>query len=112
MKKLLVVIATLFTLMSSVSAFAAELNDADIKRIEKEVSSMAEFMKLSASEEKKITDLKKELTLENRAAVAEYGRGTKDYKKARRKAMKAYQGELFKIITKQEMKEWRQAKAG
>ena len=112
MKRFLLSIITIFSIISASSSFAAELNEKDIKRIENEVSSMKDFMDLSPAEAKTITELKKELTLSNREAVAKHGRGTSEFKQARKTAMKNYQGELFQIITKQELKEWRQAKAG
>ncbi|MGF1735984.1 hypothetical protein [Photobacterium satsumensis] len=112
MKRLLITIFALLSFITTSSSFAAELTEADIKRIENEVGSMADFMKLSPAEEKTITELKKELTLSNRDAVALYGRGSSEFKQARKKAMKSYQGELYQIITKKELQEWRQAKAG
>lgn len=112
MKRFLLSIITIFSIISASSSFAAELNEKDIKRIENEVSSMTDFMDLSPAEAKTITELKKELTISNREAVAKFGRGTSEFKQARKTAMKSYQGELFEIITKEELKEWRQAKAG
>ncbi|MGR5063497.1 hypothetical protein [Photobacterium sp. DNB22_13_2] len=112
MKRFLLPIIAVLSIITTSSSFAAELNDADIKRIKTEVSSMADFMGLNPVEVKTITELKKELTLNNREAVAKYGRGSSEFKQARKTAMKSYQGELYQIITKKELKEWRQAQAG
>lgn len=110
-KKLLITLTALFGLLGSMSAFAAvELKPSDLKRINKEVTSMASYMSLSDSEAQIIRELKKNLTLKNRTAIAEHGRGTPEFKKARRKIMKSYQAELFQVVTKQEFREWQQTK--
>lgn len=111
MKKLLITLTALVSLFGSMCAFAAvEFTPADMKRINNEVTSMTEFMNLSDSEAQIIRDLKKELTLKNRTALAEYGRGTPEFKKARKKIMKAYQAELYQVVTREELREWQQAR--
>ncbi|MGF1758201.1 hypothetical protein L4D76_09700 [Photobacterium sagamiensis] len=113
MKKLLITLTAVFGLLGSMSAFAAaELNAADIKRIDKEVTSMVEFLNLSDSEGQTIIELKKGLTLNNREAVSKFGRGSAEFKKARKQIMKAYQAKLYKIVTREELKGWQKAKRG
>ena len=113
MKKLFVIFATFFALFYSIASFAAvELTSADIKRINKDVASMSTFMNLSERDAQTISDLKKQLTLNNREAVAQFGRGTPEFKKARKKIMRAYQKELYQVITREQLREYRQSKAG
>ncbi|WP_159064835.1 hypothetical protein [Thaumasiovibrio subtropicus] len=112
MKKAILTSATALLLMMSAGAHAFdELKPSDQRRLTNEVHEMQVILKLSDADADRIKQAKADMMKITQQLVAQHGRGTDEFKEARRPHWRNYQQELFSVITRDQLKEYNQKKS-